>query len=103
MNIKPDLTFILKVKYDISKKRLKKENQKIDMISFQEVFYIKKHKKAFLKIAKNKRNYYVLDASNDTDLEKKILSIIKNKLKIEMENKLENPYFSTSYFWTKQL
>ena len=28
-------------------------------------------------------------------LKKKILSIIKNKLKIEMENKLENPYFST--------
>ena len=48
---------------------------------------------------KIKRNYYVLDASNDTpDLEKKILSIIKNKLKNRMENKLENPYFSTRLF-----
>ncbi len=81
MNIKPDITFILKVKYDISKKRLKKRKTKNRYDKFSRSFYIQTQK-AFLKIAKNKRNYYVLDASNDTpDLEKKILSIIKNKLK----------------------
>ena len=81
MNIKPDITFILKVKYDISKKRLKKRKTKNRYDKFSKSFYIQTQK-AFLKIAKNKRNYYILDASNDTpDLEKKILSIIKNKLK----------------------
>ena len=81
MNIKPDITFILKVKYDISKKRLKKRKTKNRYDKFSRSFYIQTQK-AFLKIAKNKRNYYILDASNDTpDLEKKILSIIKNKLK----------------------
>ena len=81
MNIKPDITFILKVKYDISKKMLKKRKTKNRYDKFSRSFYIQTQK-AFLKIAKNKRNYYVLDASNDTpDLEKKILSIIKNILK----------------------
>ena len=63
------------------KKRLKKRKTKNRYDKFSRSFYIQTQK-AFLKIAKNKRNYYVLDASNDTpDLEKKILSIIKNKLK----------------------
>ena len=43
-------------------------------------FYTKAQQ-SFLKIAKNKKNYFVLDSSsNDTILEKKIFNIVKKYL-----------------------
>ena len=40
--------------------------------------------KSFLQIAKNKKNYYVLDSSkSDDNLEKKIFEIVKKHLKIK--------------------
>jgi len=79
--IKPDLTFILKVSPKISFLRLKKRRTKNRYDNFAQSFYTRAQK-SFLKIAKNKRNYFVMDSSkNDNNLEKKILKIVYKYLK----------------------
>ena len=66
-----------------SKKRLKKRKIKNRYDNFSKSFYIKAQK-AFIKIAKNKRNYFTLEASaNDTSLENEIFNIVKKKLNIK--------------------
>ena len=79
--IKPDLTFILKVSAKSSKLRLKKRKNKNRYDNFPQAFY-NKAQKSFLKIAKNKKNYFIFDSSTDnSDLEKKIFKIVKKRLK----------------------
>ena len=79
--IKPDLTFVLKVAPKISFLRLKKRRTKNRYDNFAQSFYTNAQK-SFLKIAKNKRNYFVMDSSkNDNNLEKKILKIVYKYLK----------------------
>ena len=79
--IKPDLTFILKVSPKMSFLRLKKRRTKNRYDNFAQSFYTRAQK-SFLKIAKNKRNYFVMDSSkNDNNLEKKILKIVYKYLK----------------------
>ncbi len=69
--IKPNLVFILKVSTKSSKLRLKKRKSKNRYDNFAQSFYTKAQK-SFLKIAKNKKNYFVLNSSsNDGELEKK--------------------------------
>ena len=81
--IKPNLVFILKVSSKSSKLRLKKRKTKNRYDNFSQSFYTKAQK-SFLKIAKNKKNYFVLDSSsNNTNLEKKILNIVFKKLKVK--------------------
>ena len=80
--IKPNLVFILKVSVKSSKLRLKKRKSKNRYDNFAQSFYTKVQK-SFLKIAKNKKNYFVLDSSsNDVALEKKIFNIVKKYLNI---------------------
>ena len=80
--IKPNLVFILKVSAKSSKLRLKKRKSKNRYDNFAQSFYTKAQK-TFLKIAKNKKNYFVLDSStNDGVLEKKIFNIVKKYLDI---------------------
>ena len=80
--IKPNLVFILKVSVKSSKLRLKKRKSKNRYDNFAQSFYTKAQQ-SFLKIAKNKKNYFVLDSSsNDTILEKKIFNIVKKYLNI---------------------
>ncbi len=79
--IKPDITFLLKVSSKSSKKRLKKRKTRNRYDNFHQSFY-NKVQKSFLKISKNKKNYYILDSSkNDNSLEKKILEITLSYLK----------------------
>jgi len=79
--IKPDLTFVLKVSPKISFLRLKKRRTKNRYDNFAQSFYTNAQK-SFLKIAKNKRNYFVMDSSkNDNNLEKKIFKIVYKYLK----------------------
>ena len=74
--IKSNLTFILKVSSKSSKLRLKKRKTKNRYDNFSKSFY-EKAQKSFLKIAKNKKNYFVLDSSlNNNNLEKKIFKIV---------------------------
>ncbi len=81
--IKPNIIFILKVSSKTSKLRLKKRKTKNRYDNFSQSFYTKAQK-SFLKIAKNKKNYFVLDSSsNNNDLEKKIFNIVCQKLKIK--------------------
>ena len=81
--IKPNLTFVLKVSTETSKKRLKKRKTKNRYDNFAQNFY-SKAQNSFLKIAKNKKNYYIIDSSkNDNELEKKILKIISKYLNIK--------------------
>ena len=78
----PNIVFVLKVSKKSSKKRLKKRKTKNRYDNFSQSFY-DKAQKAFIKIAKNKKNYYVLDSSsNDNILEKKIFNIVKKYLNI---------------------
>ena len=80
--IKPNLTFILKVTPNASSKRLKKRKSKNRYDNFAQSFY-SKAQKSFLQIAKNKKNYFVLESSkNDNSLEKKIFEIVSKYLKI---------------------
>ena len=79
--LKPNLTFVLKVSSKSSKKRLLKRKTKNRYDNFPQSFY-KKAQNSFLKIAKNKKNYFILDASkNDNSLEKKIFDITSKYLK----------------------
>ena len=81
--IKPNITFILKVSSESSKLRLKKRRTKNRYDNFSQSFYTKAQK-SFLKIAGNKKNYFVLDSSlNNPDLEKKIFRIICKYLRIK--------------------
>ena len=80
--IKPNIVFILKVTEKISRVRLKKRKTKNRYDNFSKSFY-SKAQKSFLKIAKNKKNYYILDSSsNDNILEKKVFKIVSRYLKI---------------------
>jgi len=81
--VKSNLTFVLKVSSNSSKQRLKKRKTKNRYDNFPQSFYTKAQN-SFLKIAKNKKNYYVLESSsNNTDLEKKIFGIVSKYLKIK--------------------
>ena len=79
-NIKPDLNFVLKVNVNSASKRLKKRKIKNRYDKFPQAFYTKAQN-SFLKIAKNKKNYYVFDSSLNTNaLEEKILKTVLKKL-----------------------
>tara|TARA_X000000368_G_scaffold364940_1_gene310924 strand:- start:1206 stop:1853 length:648 start_codon:yes stop_codon:yes gene_type:complete len=81
--IKPNITFILKVSSNSSRIRLKKRRTKNRYDNFSQSFY-RKAQKTFLKIAKNKKNYFVLDSSlNNTDLENRIFKMVCKFLKIK--------------------
>ena len=81
--VKSNITFVLKVSSKSSKSRLKKRKAKNRYDNFPQSFYTKAQN-SFLKIAKNKRNYFVLNSSlNNSDLEKKIFSIVSKFLKIK--------------------
>ena len=74
--------FILKVSTQSSKLRLKKRKTKNRYDNFAQSFYTRAQK-SFLKLAKNKKNYYIFNSSsNDNELEKKIFKIVNNYLKI---------------------
>ena len=72
-NIKPDLTFILKVNISKALERLKNRKKKNRYDKFSKSFYIKAQK-AFVKIAKkNKKRCFVLDNSKDSNNVEKII------------------------------
>ena len=80
--IKPNLVFILIVSKKSSMNRLKKRRSKNRYDNFAQSFYTKAQQ-SFLKIAKNKKNYFVFDSSsNDNSLEKKIFNIVNRYLVI---------------------
>ncbi len=79
-SVKPNITFVLKVNRLSSIKRLKKRKVKNRYDKFSNNFYLRTQK-AFLKIAKNKKNYFILDSSENTPaLEKRIYSIVRKRL-----------------------
>ena len=72
-NIKPDLTFILKVNIAKAMQRLKKRKKINRYDKFSKGFY-DKVQNAFIKIAKsNKKRYFVLDNSKDSKETEKII------------------------------
>ena len=80
--IKPNLTFVLKVSPKSSKERLKKRRTKNRYDNFSQTFYTNAQK-SFLKIAKNKKNYFILNSSeNNPNLEKEIFKIVSKFIKI---------------------
>ena len=80
-NLKPDLTFILKVKLSKAMKRINKRKNNNRYDRFPISFY-KKVQNSFLRIAKlNKRKYIILDNSKDTkEVENIIYERCLNKL-----------------------
>ena len=80
--IKPDLTFVLKVKISKALQRLKKRKKTNRYDNFSKNFY-NIAQNAFLKIAKrDKKRYFILDNSKDTsDVEKAIFDKFINFLK----------------------
>ena len=75
--LRPNLTFVLKVSQASSRLRLSKRRVKNRYDKFSKSFY-SKVQRSFLKIAKNKKNYYVLDSSkNDKLLETQIVNIVR--------------------------
>ena len=81
--VKPNITFVLKVSINSSRKRLNKRKSKNRYDNFAQSFYTRAQN-SFLRIAKNKKNYYILDSSiNDNSLEKKIFKIVSKRLSIK--------------------
>jgi dTMP kinase len=79
--IKPDITFVLKVSSRASRKRLNERKSRNRYDNFNQSFYTKAQK-SFLQIAKNKKNYFILESSNnDNVLEKKIFNIVSTYIK----------------------
>ena len=65
-----------------SKKRLKKRKTKNRYDNFAQSFY-NKAQKSFIKLAKNRKNYFILNSSlNDNSLEDKIFNITRKYLNI---------------------
>ena len=80
--ISPNIVFVLKVSEKSSRKRLKSRKSKNRYDNFAQSFY-NKAQKSFIKIAKKKKNYFILNSSaDDSTLEKKIFNITKKYLKI---------------------
>tara|TARA_A100001015_G_scaffold104163_1_gene115588 strand:+ start:1225 stop:1872 length:648 start_codon:yes stop_codon:yes gene_type:complete len=81
--IKPNIVFLLKVSNESSRKRLRKRKIKNRYDKFAQSFY-NKAQNSFIKIAKNKKNYFILDSSsNDSFLEHKVFDICKKYLNIK--------------------
>ena len=81
--VKPNITFVLKVSTNSSRKRLNKRKSKNRYDNFAQSFYTRAQN-SFLRIAKNKQNYYILESSiNDNSLEKKIFKIVSKRLSIK--------------------
>jgi len=80
-DLKPDLTFILKVNISKAMLRLKKRKKKNRYDKFSKNFYIKVQN-AFINLAKkNKKKYFIIDNTNDSkEVEKIILKKLKEKL-----------------------
>ena len=79
--IKPNIVFILKVSSKSSKSRLIKRKTKNRYDNFAQSFYTKAQR-SFIKLSKNKKNYFVLDSSsNNNILEQRIFSIVNKYLK----------------------
>ncbi len=80
--IKPNIVFVLKVSEKSSQIRLKKRKTKNRYDNFAKSFYAKAQK-SFIKIAKNKKNYFILESSaNDNTLQIKIFDIVNRYLNI---------------------
>ena len=81
--LKPNITFILKVSSKSSKRRLTKRKTKNRYDNFSQSFY-SNVQKSFIKIAKRKKNYFILNSSkNDNSIEKKIFNITSKYLNIK--------------------
>ena len=80
--IKPDLTFLMKLKISKAMSRLKKRKRKNRYDKFSKKFYLKAQN-AFIKLSKkNKKKYIILDSSyNDPNLEKIIFDVVLKKIK----------------------
>ena len=80
-NIKPDMTFILKVNISKESQRLKKRVTKKNRYDkFSKNFYTKAQK-AFIKIAKkNKKKYLIINSNDSIRKNKKIILNKTNKL-----------------------
>ena len=80
--VKPNIVFVLKVSRNSSKKRLKKRKTKNRYDNFAQSFYTKAQN-SFIKLAKNKKDYFILESSSNNDiLENKIFNIVCKYLKI---------------------
>jgi dTMP kinase len=72
-NIKPDLTFVLKVNVDMALKRVAKRGKKNRYDKFTRNFY-SKIQNAFLKVAnKNKNKYLIIDTSQNIKKVEKLI------------------------------
>ena len=81
--VKPNLVFVLKVSNKSSKNRLKKRKTKNRYDNFSQSFY-SKAQNSFIKIAKKKKNYFIVDSSsNDASVEKNIFKIVNKYLSIK--------------------
>tara|TARA_A100001015_G_scaffold34165_1_gene37837 strand:- start:624 stop:1271 length:648 start_codon:yes stop_codon:yes gene_type:complete len=80
--IKPNIVFVLKVSKQSSRSRLRKRKNKNRYDNFTQSFY-RKAQNSFIKIAKNKKNYFILESSkNNSSLENKIFDICNKYLDI---------------------
>ena len=79
--IKPNITFVLKVKKQSFLRRLKKRKTKNRYDNFPVKFYLKAQR-AFLKIAKNKSKYLIFESSeNSSKLENIIYQNVLKRIK----------------------
>ncbi len=80
--VKPNVVFILKVSKKSSRLRLKKRKTKNRYDNFAQSFY-SRAQRSFINLARNKKNYHIIDSSlNNSLAEKKIFDVVNKYLKI---------------------
>ena len=80
-SLKPNITIVLTSDYKTITSRIKNRKNKNKFDKLKLNFY-KKIQDAFIKLAKNKKNYFIFDSSEtNNDLEKKILKLISKKIR----------------------
>jgi len=78
--LKPDLTIVLKSDFKIIFSRINKR-KKINKFDMLKIKFYRTVQNAFIKRAKNNKNYHVFDSSKNTpELEKKIFKLVSNRL-----------------------
>ncbi len=86
MGIKPDLTILLDIHPEEGLKRVKATRNKFDRLEQEDIEFHKKIRLGYLKIAKQRKDYVIIDVTNKTkqEVHKKIISIINQRLKLNV-------------------
>ncbi|MEN3014379.1 MAG: dTMP kinase [Endomicrobiia bacterium] len=83
-NTKPDIVFLLDVPAKEGLKRVKNTKKKFDRLENEDLNFHKKIREGYLKIFKNKKNFYIINTKNKTPYQthQEIVEILNSKFNL---------------------